>query len=72
MRIIGYWCIRCEDSDRKSFFLKKEGYCDCLKEMGFYEEELGSIGGGIVYGYKKATLKKCHANWKPVYLTEGN
>jgi len=69
-KIIGYWCTRCEDNGRKSFFFRKEGYCECMDEMGEYQSELGTTGphDGAIWGFKDSQIKKCQKNWVKVTI----
>ena len=70
-RIIGYWCPECERRDRRSFFFKRVGYCDCLEESGHSAEELGyGEDGCLFWGHKKSTMSKLHKTWKPVFIEE--
>jgi len=70
MRTIGYWCTRCEENDRKTFFFKKDGYCECLTELGEHMGDLGVVEGYVstMVGYTPAQIKKCQKNWVPVFI----
>ena len=69
-RIVGYWCTGCEKRGVKSFFFGKEGYCDCMREMGISERELGTVGKNTVYGFTKIEIKKSQKHWKPAYIED--